>query len=94
MKDKTKDIINKVTNDEATTQKILTSTDLELTNFDCHMEVAEKFHETCYNLGCNDFALRQINHFATMCEMGFDQKDILDSIDANCNFEKPICGIH
>merc|ERR1712223_1938663 len=94
MKDKTKDIINKVTNDEATTQKILTTADLELTNFDCHMEVAEKFHQNCYNLGCNDFALRQINHFATMCEMGFDQKDILESIGENCNFEKPVCGIH
>merc|ERR1712223_875586 len=94
MKAKTKDIINQVTDDEAITEKIMISTgDIELTQFDCHKEIVDKFHMKCFNLGCNDFALRQINHFASMCEMGYDEKDILDSIEENCNFDKPICGI-
>ena len=91
---KTVDIINQITKNETTTEEIMRSSDIELTQFDCHKEVAEKFHEKCFNLGCNDFALRQINHFAVICEMGYDQKDILESIEQNCQTNDSICGIH
>ena len=91
---KTVDIINQITKNETTTEEIMRSSDIELTQFDCHKEVAEKFHDKCFNLGCNDFALRQINHFAVICEMGYDQKDILESIEKNCQSNDSICGIH
>jgi len=91
---KTVDIINQITKNETTTEEIMISSDIELTQFDCHKEVAEKFHDKCFNLGCNDFALRQINHFAVICEMGYDQKDILESIEKNCQTNDSICGIH
>lgn len=91
---KTVDIINEITKNETKTEEIMRSSDIELTQFDCHKEVAEKFHDKCYNLGCNDFALRQINHFAVICEMGYDQKDILESIEKNCQSNDSICGIH
>ena len=91
---KTVDIINEITKNETTTEEIMRSSDIELTQFDCHKEVAEKFHNKCYNLGCNDFALRQINHFAVICEVGYDQKDILESIEKNCQSNDSICGIH
>ena len=91
---KTVDIINQITKNETTTEEIMISSDIELTQFDCHKEVAEKFHDKCFNLGCNDFALRQINHFAVICEMGYDQKDILESIEKNCQSNDSICGIH
>ena len=91
---KTVDIINEITKNETKTEEIMRSSDIELTQFDCHKEVAEKFHEKCFNLGCNDFALRQINHFAVICEMGYDQKDILESIEKNCQSNDSICGIH
>ena len=70
------------------------SADVELTKFECHQNVTEKFHNECFNLGCNDFALRQINHFAVMCEMGYDKNDILASIEENCKSNEPICGIY
>ena len=91
---KTVDIINEITKNETKTEEIMRSSDIELTQFDCHKEVAEKFHDKCYNLGCNDFALRQINHFAVICEMGYDQKDILESIEKNCQSNDSICGVH
>jgi len=91
---KTVDIINEITKNETKTEEIMRSSDIELTQFDCHKEVAEKFHDKCFNLGCNDFALRQINHFAVICEMGYDQKDILESIEKNCQSNDSICGIH
>ena len=91
---KTVDIINEITKNETTTEEIMKSSDIELTQFDCHKEVAETFHDKCFNLGCNDFALRQINHFAVICEMGYDQNDILESIEENCQSNDSICGIH
>ena len=89
----TKDIINHVTNDEEMTHKIMTTV-LELTKFDCHKSIVEVFHDRCYNLGCNGYALRQINHFATMCELGYDEKDIIEGMGKYCHFEEPVCGIH
>lgn len=93
LEQQTKSIIDHVTQDEAMTQKILQSA-LELTQFDCHRGVVEAFHDKCFNLGCNGFALRQINHFATMCELGFEQKDILTGINKVCSSNERICGIH
>jgi len=88
----TKNIINHVTKDDATTQKIMT-TQIELTQFDCHKIIVDAFHEKCFNLGCNGYALRQINHFATICEMGYESNDILQGIQKHCIHE-PVCGVH
>lgn len=88
----TKDIINHVTENEDLTETIMHTT-LELTQFECHKQVVDSFHGKCFNLGCNGFALRQINHFATMCEMGYNQKIMIEGINRYC-VDTPICGVH
>ena len=52
----------------------------------------DSFHKNCYNLGCNGYAMKEINRFATMCEMGYQKDVIQKAILSVCTFE-PVCGI-
>ncbi len=64
----------------------------ELTNFSCYREVANRYHDQCFSLTCNDYAMKMVNYFANMCEKGFDKDAILRAIDNVCVHE-PVCGI-
>ena len=91
----TANIITMVTGDEDETRQIMSTTDKELTQFPCHKSIIEKFHDHCFNLGCNGWALRQANHFATMCELGYDPNKVILAIEQSCSgIEQSICGIH
>ena len=88
------DIITAVTGDPAETRKIMNTTK-ELTKFACHKSIVEKFHGQCFNLGCNGYALRQVKHFATMCELGYDQTVVVEAIEKTCSdLDASICGLH
>ena len=90
----TTDIINAVTGDEEETTKIMNTT-IELTKFSCHKSIAERFHDGCFNLGCNGYALRQVNHFATMCQLGYDPNAIIEAMEKTCaGFQATTCGLH
>ena len=84
-------VINFVTKDEDKTKNIQ-KLNLELTQFECHRDVSESFHKNCYNLGCNGFAMKEINHLANLCEMRYPKELILLAIENVCQF-KSICGI-
>jgi legumain len=92
MIDTTLKIITHVTGDSGSTNKVLRA-NKELVNFECYNDIVDSFHTNCYNLSCNDYALRQVNHFANMCEMGYSKKDILQAIAKVCTHQ-PICGIY
>ena len=71
------------------------STKMELkTQFSCHKTAVETFHDHCFNLGCNGYAIRQANHFATLCELGYNQQDIVDAMKKVCLNVQPTCGLN
>ena len=86
-------IINEVTGNDEETKKVLASK-IELTpkSMPCHKDVVEQFHEKCYNLGCNGYAMKEINHFATLCEFDYDTEVIKTAIASTCTFEN-VCGV-
>ena len=86
-------IINEVTGNDEDTKRVLASK-IELTpkSMSCHKDVVEQFHKNCYNLGCNGYAMKEINHFATLCEFGYKKEVIKTAIASTCTFEN-VCGI-
>merc|ERR1711953_334199 len=91
----TKDIINLVTSDEDETEKIMNTKSELKTQFACHKNSVEVFHDNCFNLGCNGYAIRQANHFATLCEMGYNQIEITNAMKKVCSsHQQNICGLH
>jgi len=60
---------------------------------ECYFAAVDSFHENCFNLGKNDYALRMVNTLLNMCERSYDTAAILDSIQAVCD-HPPVYGIH
>ena len=108
MEDVTWRIITGVTGDEELTQTVVTD-NVELTRYnghnvesllicvliryDCYYTAADAFHEKCFNVGRNDYALRMLNAFVNLCESGFEQEDITSAIQKNC-VHPQMFGIH
>lgn len=90
--DTTRRIVHTVTGENGLTSAVFSSNH-ELTNFGCYNDIVDDFHNKCFNLGCNEFGLRQVNYFANMCEMGYSKVAIQAAIDQVCSEQEPICGI-
>ena len=61
--------------------------------YDCYYAAVDAFHEKCFNVGRNDFALRMLNVFVNLCEKGVSEKTMIESMEATCT-HPPIYGIH
>ncbi|KAK2156796.1 hypothetical protein NP493_1940g00004 [Ridgeia piscesae] len=57
----------------------------QLSDFACYEPTLEMFHEMCFNLGENEYALRQLYVLANLCEEGISPVDIVQSIVTVCN---------
>merc|ERR1711936_736062 len=66
---------------------------VELTKFDCYYAAVDLFHEKCFNLGKNDYALRMLNPFVNLCERGIDSSIITKAIRSGCTHPS-VYGIH
>jgi len=86
------DLIQTITNDNSLTNTMFTD-NVELTQFDCYYAAVDQFHDKCFNVGKNDYALRMLNSFVNLCERNFDINDITDAIQAGCP-HPPMYGIH
>jgi len=86
------DLIQTITNDNSLTNTMFTD-NVELTQFDCYYAAVDQFHDKCFNVGKNDYALRMLNSFVNLCERNFDINDITDAIQAGCS-HPPMYGIH
>jgi len=86
-------VINMVTEGDDTLTSAVFTDNVELTNFDCYYAAVDEFHERCFNLGKNDYALRMLNPFVNLCEMGVDSKTITKAIRDGCTHPS-IYGIH
>ena len=62
-------------------------------SFDCYYAAVDMFHERCFNLGKNDYALRMLNPFVNLCERGVDSKMITKAIREGSTHPS-IYGIH
>ena len=52
---------------------------------ECYFAVVDAFHDKCFNLGMNDYALRMVNTFVNLCHRDYDVQLIKDAIDAVCD---------
>jgi len=66
---------------------------VDLTKFDCYYAAVDLFHEKCFNLGKNDYALRMLNPFVNLCERGIDSAIITKAIRSGCTHPR-VYGIH
>jgi len=85
-------VITGVTGDEGLTQTVV-SDNVELTKYDCYYTAVDAFHEKCFNVGRNDYALRMLNGFVNLCERGFKPEDITSAIQMSC-VHPQMYGIH
>lgn len=100
-------VITGVTGDEELTQTVV-SDNVELTKYkynimsllifvlfryDCYYTAVDAFHEKCFNVGRNDYALRMLNAFVNLCESDYDQEDITSAIQKYC-VHPQMYGIH
>jgi len=86
------DLVGVVTQDNQLTQAMFTD-NVELTQYDCYYAAVDKFHEVCFNVGMNDYALRMLNTLVNLCEKKYPVDSIVEAIKATCT-HPPMYGIH
>merc|ERR1719348_1430132 len=92
MRNVVKTVVDSVTADDDLTDAVFTD-NVELTKYDCYYAAVDEFHDKCFNVGKNDYALRMLNTFVNLCEKGFDEEVIKTAIHSNCNHPH-MYGIH
>jgi len=85
-------IVGSLTGDDGLTDAVFTD-NVELTKYDCYYASVDAFHEQCFNVGKNDYALRMLNTLVNLCERGFDQELITSAMHTYCD-HPPMYGIH
>jgi len=80
---------------EATDDKInhILNDNVPLVNHECYFAMVDAFHETCFNLGKNDYALRMLNTFVNLCQNNYSPLVIVDAMQAECDHPS-MYGIH
>lgn len=77
-------IVSHVVGNDGTASDMFEATP-EITDYECYYGAVDAFHEECFNLGHNDYALRVIFALANLCESGFQLSAIVDAISETCN---------
>jgi len=86
------DVVEAVTLDSQLTGAMFTD-NVELSEYDCYYAAVDQFHEICFNVGRNDYALRMLNVFVNLCEQSYSEEDIVEAIKGVCT-HPPMYGIH
>ena len=61
----------------------------------CFYPALKIFHDNCFKMTCNDYAIYQVKRLLPLCKRSVLSLDSLrKSMKAHCKFEKPICGIY
>merc|ERR1711874_36978 len=94
MKEMVESVVTSITaGQDDLTSSALWSDQTQLTNHDCYYTAVDLFHERCFNLGQNEFALRMLKPFVNLCEKGVDVNTITQAIRDGCTHSK-VEGIH
>jgi len=94
MEEKTKSIVSTVLGtDDVDSINNMLHNNIELERFDCYYAAVDAYHEHCFNVGRNDYALRQLNTFVNLCHANIAQQTIVDAILMTCDHPS-VYGIH
>jgi len=78
-------IVFRLTNEAKMSDKSVKLSKLELHQFDCHEAVATAFHDICFNLSDNPYAMKFVRYFANMCEFGIPAEKMISEMKQACN---------
>ncbi|XP_042893430.1 legumain-like [Penaeus japonicus] len=81
-----------VTRDEDLAEAMMTDTHT-ITDEDCHEEAVLAFHQLCFNLGTNPYALRVVQTAVNLCEHGYSAREFVGAARAVCT-HPPVEGIN
>jgi len=89
MRQFTDEVTERIVDEVAKTNDIVKSAVLEdkvllRTAHGCYQPIVDAFHNTCFHLGRNSYALRKLQVFVNLCESEIKQKVILDSLAYVC----------
>lgn len=90
VKETINNIITKVTDDEgaAEEEELTEDFSIKVTNWDCYEKAVEAFHDNCFNLGQNHYALRTVPfQLLNLCESGYGVEEIIAVTINVCSFD-------
>ncbi|TOF89117.1 hypothetical protein CGJ15_24685 [Vibrio parahaemolyticus] len=93
VKETMRKIVRVVTGDDAITEQMMTNTHQEIHDNDCHQSSVRTFHDLCFNLGLNPYALRVVHAMVNLCEHGYTADQFSCAARAVCDFD-PVTGIN
>ncbi|KAG7176017.1 Legumain-like [Homarus americanus] len=93
VRDTMQKIIQQVTRDTEVTTRLMTDHHNVIFNHECYESSVMTFHNLCFNLGHNPYALRVVYALVNLCEHGYTAQEFTCSARAVCDFE-PVIGIN
>ncbi|KAI6192070.1 Legumain [Aphelenchoides bicaudatus] len=70
-------------------QKILTKKPKQIVSLDCHHEVVTAYHEKCFNLGRNSYAMNVAGPLNNLCDHGFSARTVIKAMEEHCAHKNP-----
>ncbi|XP_071515003.1 legumain-like [Panulirus ornatus] len=86
-------IVRIVTDDDVMTAEMMSDSHHEIHNYDCYEDSTTTFHDLCFNLGQNPYALRMVNTMVNLCEHGYTAEEFSCAARAVCTHDA-VTGIH
>ena len=62
---------------------------------ECYYPLVKAFDQSCYQLGCNNYAFRVIRYFTDLCVQDVNVTDVIQRMDTVCDVhvQRTKCGI-
>jgi len=77
-------IVSNVAVEANVAHNTLTKSALSLHNLECHDKVAKAFHNICFDLSRNSYAMKYVRYFSNMCELGLQADKIIAQMQSAC----------
>ncbi|KAI1701628.1 peptidase c13 family domain-containing protein [Ditylenchus destructor] len=79
------EIVKKLIHDENNQKRALTIYPKKLhKHLECHNDVVQAFHRSCFNFGTNSYALKYVYVLANLCEVGIETDRIVTTLMDHC----------
>jgi len=73
-----------VSSEHRLSTETITKSKIQLRNLDCHETVSMTFHNTCFDLSSNPYAMKYVRYLANMCELGIEAESIVSVMGRVC----------
>jgi len=77
-------LVFRVSSEQRIGSAVLTKSTLQLRDLACHERVSTAFHQMCFNLNENPYAMKYIRYLANMCELGIAADQIVTEMVGVC----------